>query len=92
MSKKKVAKKIIADIIKRVVANRDDVEIDDLFIRQVTSNTLKATPVADILSHMEEMSRPNVNGKDDDRLAPCIEVLAIINSMIDYQLSESTSK
>ncbi len=88
MSKKKVGRELITDIIKRVLANRDDIESDDLFIHQVTSNTMKATPVIDILSHMEEIGTINIDSVDDERLAPCIEVLALVNSMIDHQLTE----
>ena len=33
MSKKKVGRELITDIIKRVVANRDDIQSDELFIR-----------------------------------------------------------
>ena len=88
MSKKKVGRELITAIIKRVLANRDDIETDELFIHQVTSNTMKATPVIDILSHMEDIGTMNVDSVDDERLAPCIEVLALVNSMIDYQLKE----
>ena len=90
MSKKKVGRELITDIIKRVLANRDDIQGDELFIRQVTSNTMKATPVIDILSRMEETESTHLDIANNEQLASCIEVLALINSMIDYQLNEKT--
>jgi len=90
MSKKKVGRELITDIIKRVLANRDDIQSDELFIRQVTSNTMRATPVVDILSRMGETESTPFDNVDNEQLASCIEVLALINSMIDYQLNEKT--
>ena len=83
-----MGRELITDIIKRVLANRDDIQSDELFISQVTSNTMKATPVIDILSRMEETESIHLDNMDNDQLASCIEVLALINSMIDYQLDE----
>lgn len=90
MNKKKVGRELVADIIKRVVANRDDIKGDELFIRQVTSNTMKSTPVIDILSRMSESEIKHLDNGNDEQMASCIEVLALINSAIDYQLNEKT--
>ena len=83
-----MGRELVADIIKRVVANRDDIQGDELFIRQVTSNTMKSTPVIDILSRMGESEIKRLDNGDNEQLASCIEVLALINSVIDYQLNE----
>ena len=91
MSKKNVGTELVEDIIKRVLANRGYDDMDELFIRQVASNTIRATPVIDILTHMKELCPRNTQGRNDDRLARCIEVLALVNSMIDYQLSEKAT-
>jgi hypothetical protein len=89
MSKNKVGRELIADIIKSVIENRDDVEVDELFMSKLISNTMMSTPVVDILSSMDADFLPNGSEKDDQRLVPCIEVLALINSIIDHQLSEN---
>ena len=90
MSKKKVGRELITDIIKRVLANRDDIQGDEQFIHQVTSNTMKATPVVDILLNMGETEIKQLDNMDNEQLSSCIEVLALINSMIDYQLNDKT--
>ena len=90
MSKKKVGRELITDIIKRVIANRDDIQSDEMFIRQVTSNTMKATPVVDILSKMDEIESSHLDNMDNEQLSSYIKVLALVNSMIDYQLKDNT--
>jgi hypothetical protein len=90
MSKKKVGRELVTDIIKRVLANRDDIPNDEVFIRRVTSHTMKSTPVVEILSRMGESEIRHLDNGDSEQLASCIEVLALINSMIDYQLNEKT--
>jgi hypothetical protein len=88
MSKKKVGKEIITDMIRSILENREDVVSDDLFIRRLTSNTMKTKPVADILSTMDFHTTAGECDKDNKRLARCIELLALINTIIDRQLSE----
>jgi hypothetical protein len=90
MSKKKVGRQLVTDIIKRVLANRDDIQSDDLFVRQVTSNAMRSTPVIDILSRMSDSEIRHLDNGDNEQLASCIEVLALINSMIDFQKDEKT--
>ena len=90
MSKKKVGRELVTNIIRRVLANRDDIQSDDLFVRQVTSNAMRSTPVIDILSRMSESELRHLDNGDSDQLASCIEVLALINSMIDFQKDDET--
>jgi hypothetical protein len=87
MSKKKVGEKYIVDIVKNIVETRDDVKVDDLFIHKITSNTVQFRPAVDILSTMAEWKNTGESESDERQLTRCIEVLAIINSIIDYHLS-----
>jgi hypothetical protein len=88
MSKKKVGREIITDMIRSILEDRSDVVTDDLFIRRLASNTMKTKPVADILSTTDFHTTAVECDKDDKRLGRCIELLALINSIIDRQLSE----
>jgi hypothetical protein len=93
MSKKKVGRKLVTDIIRNVLENREDVELDDISIRELTSSTIRTTPIIDILSTWDldvESVQENHN-KDDARLARCIEVLALVNSIIDQRISGGPS-
>ena len=88
MSKKKVGKEIITDMIRSILEDRGDVVSDDLFIRRLASNTMKTQPVADILSTMDFHTTAGECGTDNSRLSRCIELLALINTIIDRQLSQ----
>jgi hypothetical protein len=88
MSKKKVGREIITDMIRSILEDRSDVVTDDLFIRRLASNTMNTKPVADILSTTDFHTTAGECDKDDKRLGRCIELLALINSIIDRQLSE----
>jgi hypothetical protein len=88
MSKKKVGKEIITDMIRSILENREDVVSDDLSIRRLASNTMKTRPVADILSTMDFHSKVGECDEDNKRLSRCIELLALINTIIDRQLSQ----
>jgi len=87
MSKKKVGKQIITDIVKSVLENREDVEMDEKFIHELVSNTMKTTPLVDILTSRNVDTLSGEHESDDDRLTRCIEVIALINTMIDHHLS-----
>jgi hypothetical protein len=87
MSKKKVGKKIIVDIIRNVLESREDVVLDDAFIFEVTTNTLKSTPVYEIISDMAEVDLVPEDRKEHFKLSSCIELIAIINNVIDHQIS-----
>jgi hypothetical protein len=87
MSKKKVGKKIIVDMIKNVLESREDIVSDDELIHKVTANTLESTPVYEIISDMAEADLMPEDRKENFKLSSCIELIAIINNVIDHHIS-----
>ncbi len=85
MSQKSYSEKQVIDIIERVLENRNDIDLNENFLYNLTNYTMKNASELDIIVDRPPISPANkTNDKiNNTQLSEIIKMLAIINKPID---------
>lgn len=88
MSDKKSIEKESTEILKSIIRHITDIKLSERIIDELASKAIRTTPVIDILSEIRFVRYLPECSREDTLLTHFIEMLAIIHSIIDSQLTK----